>query len=98
MPTSSSIEIYCPRCQWEPDGGAHWRCHCGHIWNTFDTAAVCPHCRYRHRDTSCPAQPGGCGQVSPHIDWYHGLSEAITKMVEEALTTPVGVCCMVNES
>ncbi|MBD2722856.1 hypothetical protein [Hymenobacter armeniacus] len=98
MPADSTLEIYCPRCRWAPDGGAHWQCHCGCIWNTFDTTAVCPQCRYRHRDTQCPTYPGGCGASSPHPDWYHGLDETVAQLVEQALTAPVSVCCTSNES
>ena len=91
MPAASAIEIYCPHCHWEPDGGAHWQCRCGCVWNTFETAAVCPRCRYRWADTVCPTPPGGCGATSPHIDWYHGLAEQIAALVEEALAVPAAV-------
>ena len=79
------LEIYCPRCRWEPDGNAHWMCHCGCVWNTFDTAARCPRCRYQHRLTICPAAAGGCAAVSPHVDWYHDPGHLVADLVEEAL-------------
>jgi len=97
MPTDSSLAIYCPRCHWEPDGGAHWQCSCGCVWNTFETAAVCPRCQRRWHDTVCPPLPGGCGAPSLHIDWYHGLDEAVAEMVETALAVPVSACCSRNE-
>ncbi|WP_204376191.1 hypothetical protein [Hymenobacter coccineus] len=61
MPTDSSLAIYCPRCHWEPDGGAHWQCTCGCVWNTFETAAVCPRCQRRWRDTDCRRCPAAAG-------------------------------------
>lgn len=93
-----SVEIHCPRCCWAPDGGAHWQCTCGCVWNTFETAAVCPQCRRRWRDTACPPEPGGCGAMSPHLDWYHGLDEAVAELLEAAVPAPAGVCCIPNES
>ena len=97
MPPDPPVEIYCPSCRWAPDGGAHWQCHCGCVWNTFDTAAVCPRCRHRHRRTSCPTDPGGCNKSAPHADWYHGLEKQVAALVEEAFAVPVGVCCSPNE-
>ena len=85
MADDSGIEIYCPHCHWQPDGGAHWVCQCGCHWNTFDTAAVCPQCRYRWRITYCPTAPGGCAKASLHVDWYHGLDQLVADLVEEAL-------------
>lgn len=98
MPTDSVIDIYCPRCHWEPDGGAHWQCRCGHAWDTFETAGTCPQCRYRWRVTTCPPQPGGCGVTSPHPDWYHGLDALLAELVEAALPAPAAVCCTPHES
>lgn len=89
MADDSRIEIYCPHCEWVPDGGAHWQCSCGCVWDTFETAAVCPQCQRRWHNTDCPPKPGGCGRMSPHIDWYHGLEELIAELVEEALPVPV---------
>ena len=82
MPANPALTIYCPRCHWKPDGKIHWMCSCGCQWNTFDTAAVCPQCPRRWRNTACPDGPaGGCGRMSPHIDWYHGLDEAIHNLL-----------------
>ncbi|WP_210513657.1 hypothetical protein [Hymenobacter terricola] len=94
MPIDPNLEIYCPACQWEPDGGAHWVCDCGCVWNTFDTGGVCPQCRYRWRRTGCPS----CTVWSLHVDWYHGLDEEVAELVEAALSAPSGVCCSLNES
>ncbi len=75
----ASEKIACPKCNWEPDGGAYWVCTCGHIWNTFDTAARCPKCNKQWEDTQCINHAGGCGQFSPHIDWYKHLDEWLKK-------------------
>ena len=58
--------VQCPVCRWEPDGGKHWKCTCGHRWNTFDTKAKCPNCKTQWEDTWCP----NCGNSTPHDDWY----------------------------
>lgn len=63
---ANDFKIECPRCEWEPDGKAYWRCSCGHVWNTFDTKAKCPACNKQWEDTYCP----GCGLTSPHKEWY----------------------------
>ncbi|TVT40136.1 hypothetical protein FNT36_11595 [Hymenobacter setariae] len=102
--TSDSVEIYCPCCHWEPDGRAHWQCTCGYVWNSFETAAVCPKCQYRWKISQCPAAAGGCGAVSPHVDWYHGLDDLVEELVEEtqhaeaATHAHVAVSCAANES
>jgi hypothetical protein len=67
------IEIACPKCNWKPDGGKHWECDCGHVWDTFATAARCPACGKQHHETQCPWDVAGCGKFSPHIDWYRNL-------------------------
>ena len=64
------IRIRCPKCAWEPDGGAHWICDCEHIWNTFDTYGTCPACGKHWKQTACPDTVGGCGKWSLHPDWY----------------------------
>ncbi|MCB9299080.1 MAG: hypothetical protein H6566_00445 [Lewinellaceae bacterium] len=69
------MKITCPKCAWEPDGGAYWGCTCGHIWNTFETAGRCPACGKQWKDTQCIAWRGGCNRMSPHIDWYKGLDK-----------------------
>lgn len=58
--------IQCSTCEWNPDGGIHWACTCGHMWNTFETKAKCPKCNMQWTDTWCPA----CGKPTPHKDWY----------------------------
>lgn len=67
----SGIVVKCPVCFWEPDGGSHWKCSCGNVWNTFDTKALCKKCGTQWQDTWCPA----CGKASPHSDWYKTPSE-----------------------
>lgn len=84
---AKEVEIMCPKCEWKPDGKAYWACSCGHSWNTFDTAGRCPKCKKIWKDTQCPgpADPGGCGKWSPHIDWYKNLDEQLRKQLEEIL-------------
>jgi len=71
------LQILCPKCTYEPKQTDRWQCTCGHIWNTFDTAAKCPACGYQWKDTACPA----CHKWSPHIDWYHitGLDDVLNQ-------------------
>jgi len=63
------MEIYCPKCEWEPPSGARWTCECGHSWHTFDTQGQCPECGTVWRETQCHE----CHEWSPHHDWYHDL-------------------------
>lgn len=63
------VEIYCPKCRWEPRADDEWQCRCGHVWNTFDTHGRCPSCGLVWRDTQCLA----CIRFSKHHDWYHDL-------------------------
>lgn len=67
----ASVNIECPQCTWEPQANSKWRCTCGHIWNTFDTAAQCPACKKQWKDTCCLS----CQEWSPHLDWYKNLDE-----------------------
>ncbi|MEH0155513.1 hypothetical protein V6R21_15305 [Limibacter armeniacum] len=72
--------IECPKCKWEPDGGAYWTCYCGCNWNTFSTYGKCPECGKVHKDTQCPA----CQAWSPHPDWYLDLENISIKVEEKA--------------
>lgn len=60
--------IRCPGCGWRPLRSSRWVCsrHCGHSWNTFDTAGCCPACRHQWTVTQCL----GCHGVFRHADWY----------------------------
>ncbi|MEM8906980.1 MAG: hypothetical protein AAGD05_03965 [Bacteroidota bacterium] len=78
----SELKIECPKCQWEPDGGAHWQCTCGHVWNTFDTAGRCPACGFQWKETWCPSVLG-CGRCSPHLDWYKNLDDLLAIELEK---------------
>ncbi|RYU96715.1 hypothetical protein [Emticicia agri] len=77
------MKIRCPKCSWEPDGGKYWQCHCGHIWNTFETIGRCPSCHYQHEYTQCVPHAGGCDKKSPHLDWYEGLDKIVEEFIEE---------------
>ncbi|GHN01550.1 hypothetical protein WSM22_30390 [Cytophagales bacterium WSM2-2] len=67
--------IQCSICGWTPDGVAHWRCTCGHQWNTFKTRGKCPACNFQWEKTWCP----GCGEPTLHESWYKTRKE-----IEEA--------------
>ena len=78
----ADIKIECPKCAWEPDGGAYWSCTCGHVWNTFATAGRCPSCNKQWKHTQCIRHQGGCNEFSPHLDWYKGLDDWLRKELE----------------
>jgi hypothetical protein len=78
-----NVEIYCPKCHWEPDGKPYWRRNCGTVWDTFSTGARCPGCQKVWGYTICPKKPDGCGSRDPHLGWYHGLGDIIDKLKEE---------------
>lgn len=69
----------CPKCEWMPDGLAHWKCSCGHKWDTFSTKGVCPKCNASWEDTSCPA----CNTKSKHKLWYIKKSEKQLKIARQ---------------
>jgi hypothetical protein len=63
--------VSCPNCGWEPRETDLWICDvCNTKWNTFETHAKCPGCGKIFADTQCKRSSGGCGQMSPHADWY----------------------------
>jgi hypothetical protein len=65
------IHISCPKCGWEPDDTCKWMCSdCRTVWNTFETRARCPECGRVYESTVCLIKKGGCGEISPHADWY----------------------------
>lgn len=89
---SYDTKIACPKCNWEPDGGAYWQCSdCGHVWDTFKTTAVCPSCQRRYKMTSCIPYAGGCFESSPHVDWYRELPQRLKEELEKVeVLTKVG--------
>jgi hypothetical protein len=61
--------IRCPVCSWVPSKGDAWCCApdgCWHVWNTFETRALCPGCSKQWTYTECLS----CHVSSPHEDWY----------------------------
>jgi hypothetical protein len=58
--------IRCPKCAWKPRPDDRWQCSCFHVWNTFDTGAVCPACQLHWAWTECLR----CHARSAHDDWY----------------------------
>ena len=79
--------IFCPRCHWKPRPHHRWICEpsCRHTWNTFDTRGQCPRCLKQWTETQCLTSSSGCGQFSPHEDWYHdedGADERLRGLIE----------------
>ena len=74
--------ISCPKCSWKPNANDVWQCTCKHTWHTFKTIGQCPSCKKIWLHTQCHSIPG-CGQWSPHLDWYHDLNEALSSQIEE---------------
>lgn len=68
--------VSCPKCDWEPSKEDIWQCDiCRTKWNTFETHAKCPGCGKVFIDTQCMRSKGGCGQMTPHADWYKPVDE-----------------------
>lgn len=66
--------IRCPVCAWQPSKGDAWCCTpdgCGHVWNTFETRALCPGCSKQWTRTECLR----CHASSPHEAWYEADDE-----------------------
>jgi len=56
----------CPSCKQAPVLGPFWRCgKCFKNFDTFETQAVCPHCRTGFATTRCL----DCGASHPMVDW-----------------------------
>lgn len=56
----------CPTCKTSPPTGAYWKCgHCGQPFDTFETGAVCPNCRFEFPSTQCL----DCGRQHPLSEW-----------------------------
>ncbi len=73
------VQIACPKCDWEPDGHAHWVCdHCATRFDTFETTAICPNCKKQFEDTQCIS----CTEFSPHLDWYRNLDAWLLEQLE----------------
>jgi hypothetical protein len=87
---SKDVKIACPKCNWEPDGGAYWSCTCGHIWNTFETAGQCPSCGRQWTHTQCIGYRGGCNRWSPHIDWYRDLDDWVEEEIQHIVEIEQG--------
>ena len=83
------MEIYCPKCRWEPPPDARWQCACGHVWNTFETGGQCPKCGKVWRDTQCLS----CRRWSKHHDWYHDLPpvDELVREAEDVQAAPAGI-------
>lgn len=56
----------CPACKKPPPTGPFWVCsRCGKPFDTFQTAAACPHCQAQFAKTFCAA----CGTASAMSEW-----------------------------
>lgn len=66
MLSPDGARVRCPKCDWKPSVGNRWGCKCRHAWNIFLTGGLCPGCGYQWTVTRCH----GCGEISPHADWY----------------------------
>jgi hypothetical protein len=56
----------CPTCKAAPPAGEYWKCgQCGQPFDTFQTGAVCPHCRAQFAQTKCI----DCGASHPINEW-----------------------------
>ncbi len=56
----------CPNCKTAPPVGEYWKCgQCGQPFDTFQSGAVCPHCRAQFAKTKCL----DCGALNPMNDW-----------------------------
>jgi Zn-dependent protease len=56
----------CPTCKTAPPVGEYWKCgQCGQPFDTFQTGAVCPHCRAQFAETKCI----DCGASHPINEW-----------------------------
>jgi Zn-dependent protease len=56
----------CPTCKTSPPAGAYWKCgHCGQPFDTFETGATCPNCRFQFPATQCL----DCGRQHPLSEW-----------------------------
>jgi hypothetical protein len=59
------IGFACPMCHAAPPAGPYWKCSCGHLFDTFETGAVCPGCGKSFGSTACL----DCGAQSPLSKW-----------------------------
>tara|TARA_B100001115_G_scaffold159518_1_gene133346 strand:- start:838 stop:1089 length:252 start_codon:yes stop_codon:yes gene_type:complete len=77
----NSKDIKCPHCHWKPKPGPHWHClECGSDLDHFVNVGRCDHCGYSHDKTYCLEELGGCGQSSPHLDWYGSFDQDLAEI------------------
>ncbi len=79
------MEIYCPRCGYEPQPYDRWMCNpngCGQHFDTFLTHGQCPNCFRVFKYTKCPL----CRDWSLHEDWYHDAEPVESEQQEEYWT------------
>lgn len=75
------MQIKCPKCHWNPRKTSLWTCEqCSNEFNIFETIARCPRCDTEHQEIYCIDWEGGCGELSPYLDWYTGLDNELLKL------------------
>ena len=56
----------CPSCRTAPPIGTYWRCgNCEHMFDTFETRGMCPHCGVQYATTTCL----DCREQRPISEW-----------------------------
>ncbi len=72
------MQIKCPKCSWKPQDDSLWTCEsCSYEFQIFNKNATCPQCEFEHIDIYCLEWEGGCGLMSPYLDWFEGIDEKL---------------------
>lgn len=75
------MHIKCPNCSWSPSANTHWNCeYCGSVCELFDTVGECTNCGFIHTQIYCIEWEGGCGELSPLLDWFPDLDAGLTEL------------------
>ncbi len=75
------MQIKCPKCSWIPQQDSKWTCEqCNTEINLFENVGECTSCRHRHLMVYCIDWEGGCGEMSPILDWCSGMDEELLKL------------------
>lgn len=75
-----NLIINCPKCNWIPAKNEEWECEsCGVYFNVFERTD-CPQCAFEVQNVHCKEPEGGCGEVSPYLDWFGGMDDALKEL------------------
>ena len=75
-----NFTISCPLCDWNPSKEDEWECEgCGY-WFSYFSQSECPQCGTEVQRVHCKEHNGGCGQVSPYLDWFCGMDDALREL------------------